>query len=322
MKVLFFGLGSIGNRHARLLKAQFQHSLLAFRSNEGRGKNPLGLRELYTWDDVASECPDVAFVTNPTHLHLETIGQALDIGIRSFFIEKPIDISDQMFEKVLERIRTKGAVTYVAYVMRFHPIVRFLKDWIRDKDVHHVRCVNSSYLPDWRPGQDFSRSYSRFSDQGGGVILDASHEFDMLTYLFGPIRKITGEFGRIADITYDAEDYAEAMVLCGKTTASVYLSYFGKPAQRVISIETSTGRLEADLLGGGVVFCGEPYRTFEINRDQWYLDQLAYFFDNIGNPGMMNRLEEASQLFKMLVQFRSTTSHAGVRGSRKSAPNT
>jgi predicted dehydrogenase len=156
------------------------------------------------------------------------------------------------------------------------------------------------------------------------VILDASHEFDMLTYLFGPIRKITGEFGRIADITYDAEDYAEAMVLCGKTTASVYLSYFGKPAQRVISIETSTGRLEADLIGGEVTFCGQPYRRFGINRDQWFLDQLAYFFENLGNPSMMNGLEEASYLFKTLVQFKSITSlqAAPSQGSRKSAPNT
>ena len=39
------------------------------------------------------------------------------------------------------------------------------------------------FLPDWRKNIAYSKSYSSIKKQGGGVLLDLSHELDYATYL-------------------------------------------------------------------------------------------------------------------------------------------
>ena len=88
MKVVIFGLGSIGRRQARLLLDNFRHELFAFRSNEGIAPNDLGIKEIYNWEEVEKLNPEVAFITNPTFLHLETALKCAKLGMH-LFIEKP-----------------------------------------------------------------------------------------------------------------------------------------------------------------------------------------------------------------------------------------
>ena len=42
-----------------------------------------------------------------------------------------------------------------------------------------------SWLPDWRPDVDYRETYSAQRSLGGGVLLDAIHELDLLVWLAG-----------------------------------------------------------------------------------------------------------------------------------------
>ena len=91
MKVLFLGLGSIGKRHVRLLLKNFDHEVSALRSRKGQGTDiQIGVKELVSWNEVDSTKYDVAFVTNPTSLHLRSALECAQRGMH-LFIEKPID---------------------------------------------------------------------------------------------------------------------------------------------------------------------------------------------------------------------------------------
>jgi len=208
MKVILFGLGSIGLRQASILRS-LNHDLVAFRSAPCP-PNKLGLPEIFTWEEAKAIGGDAAFIMNPTNLHVSTAIACAKIGLH-IFVEKPLSNGLDGLDE-LERICTSEKITcYVAYGLRFHPVIKSLRSMLDAKKVNHVRVACSSYLPSWRQDQDWRKSYSRSIDRGGGVILDLSHEFDYIEHLFGKIGTAKSLVGRASDITIDSEDYADVL---------------------------------------------------------------------------------------------------------------
>ena len=65
--------------------------------------------------------------------------------------------------------------------------------------------------PVYREEKEYKKSYSSIKEQGGGVLLDLSHELDYCNYLMGGDVELFGNHGRQSDITVDSEDYAESI---------------------------------------------------------------------------------------------------------------
>lgn len=308
MKVLFFGLGSIGSKHARLLKERGGCELFAFRSNSGVQKNILGIPEIYSWHEVDALQADVAFITNPTHLHIETALQCADRNM-ALFLEKPLGCDTSGLNDLISVVNKKQLPTYVAYVLRFHPVMNELKRLILGDSIFHARFVCTSHFPSWRPEQDHKKSYSAQKSCGGGVIFEVSHEFDAVEYLFGPIRSMEGDFGRRADVTVDAEDYVNAMIQTDRAPVNVHLNFFSHKQQRIVCIDTEGGCYEADFIGSTIRFnsgSDQWERRIPFERDDMYRNQLNYFFDHINDYRMMNNIFNAAPLFERIVKFRNT----------------
>jgi predicted dehydrogenase len=121
LKVLICGLGSIGSRYVCILKKEFDVDIVLFRSKH-KG-NSLGLPEVYRWDDVSRYAPDVAFITNPTHQHMPAALAAVSAGAH-VLLEKPISHSLAGIRRLEEACNAQKKVCYVAYPLRFVPIVQ------------------------------------------------------------------------------------------------------------------------------------------------------------------------------------------------------
>ena len=52
----------------------------------------------------------------------------------------------------------------------------------------------------WRPGVDYRESYSARADLGGGIVLDAIHELDYMSWLLGPPRAVTAVTARVSEL--------------------------------------------------------------------------------------------------------------------------
>src|SRR3989338_10249479 len=304
-KIVIIGLGSIGKRHARLLLEE-GYDVVAFRSGTQKG-NDLQLPEIFSWNELFKLKPDACFITNPTHLHLKTVQPCLEAGI-PVFLEKPIDMSCENLDACLSMLKERQLPTYVAYVLRFHPVVKALREELQGKKVFHVRGVCTSYLPSWRAGEA-KQYYSAHASQGGGVILDVSHEFDLMDYLLGPLEEIKGNFSRLSHLTENAEDFVDCFMR-SKTGAQInlHLNFLSHHRERRLVIDTEKGCYKGDLLAGKLSFLSEKEESWEkqyhFHSDDLFREQIRYFFDHLHDPTMMNNLVDAAPLYRKIIAMR------------------
>ena len=306
MKILFIGLGSIGQKHARLLNEGYKHELFALRSkNETQSKT--SIIELHNWDLVAQHKPDVAFITNPTSMHIATALRCAQLGCK-LFLEKPLGHSKDGLDDLVNIISQNKLVSYIAYNLRFHPVIQKIKEYLDRGTFLHMHITCSSYLPNWRPEQEVKKSCSANAALGGGVVLDLSHEIDYTEYLLGRTNSISGSFSRRSDITVDVEDYADLILSCERGPANIHINFFSHIKQRVIQIDFKECSLTADLINGTILeYKNESLinrHMFDCPRDYTYIKQLEYFFAHIDDRQMMNNIPEASALYKQIINLK------------------
>lgn len=308
MKVIFFGLGSIGQRHANILLNDYKFDLYAFRSGIDNAHNELGIKELHSWDEVRKLHPAVAFITNPTFRHIETAIRCAEIGCK-LFIEKPIDKDINELDQLIRLVRKNNLVTYVAYCLRFHPVIAKLKQYFNQNKVLHLRAVCTSFYPLWRPTRDYLKTYSANSSLGGGVILDLSHEIDYVAYFLGSVNKLSGNFSKRGKVTLDAEDFSDILVSTDLSPANIHINFFSQLRQRYIQIDFENLTVVGDIINAEIKeYKDETLQKslkLDYDKGQEYKEQIKYFFDNINNSSMMNNLIEAGDLFKKIVSFKN-----------------
>lgn len=311
LKVLFFGLGSIGKRHAIILNKYYNATLYAVRTNKGQETHNLPITEFFNIDDAMKMEPDICFITNPTSFHIPTALECVKHDT-PIFMEKPISHTYDNVDKLGEEIDKRNLLVYVAYNMRFHPVIEHLKQIIssdEDKPVY-FRVICSSYLPSWRPNQNYEISYSAKKEMGGGVIFDVSHEIDYINWLFGDIQDISGYYDKISNLKINSEDIAEIQLKCNDICGSLHLNYFSHLNERKIQIYYNTKYIEGDLLNNKII----TYKNGSVHKFKWilgdregtFIKQMEFFLEQykLNNIHLMNNYKEASKVFKKMVEFK------------------
>lgn len=306
IKVIFFGLGSIGRRHINILRKMSGIDIFAYRSGVNKDVNDLGIEELNNWEEIKAISPEVAFITNPTSLHIETAIKCAKLGMK-LFIEKPVGSTNENLDVLIDEVSKRKLVTYVGYNLRFHPVIRRLKEYLQDKKIYHVSICNSSFLPNWRPDKSIEDLPYVSIQKGGGAVLEQSHEMDYIEYLFGPIEKIRGVFDRASDVTIDVEDFLDALVQTLATSINLHIDFFSMRNERSLKISCENEMIYADLVNSRVEFHDKcDFRTEEMDKDRMvsYSEQMKYFMNNIDNANMMNNILEARDLFNKILAFK------------------
>lgn len=308
MKIIFFGLGSIGKKHVRLLRETGEHEIYALRTKlSDAPEADLGVIEISSWDQADSVRPQVAFITNPTALHMPTAIACARRGI-ALFIEKPLGDSMDGSSELIDLVRARKLPTYVAFVLRFHPVIKKLRELIQGKNVLHLRCICSSFLPLWRPGRDHLKGYSAQSALGGGVITDLSHEIDYISWLLGGVMNINGCYGRQGEVTVDSEDYADILLACPRAPANLHINFLSQQSKREITIDCADATFVGDIIEQKVrVFRAHKLAeeiVCAVEPDDIFRRQHEYFFSHLDDEYMMNNIFEAFELMEKILVWR------------------
>ena len=299
-KIAFVGLGSIATRHLKnvhaYLASQGDSCLVdLYRSSLGRPLaeelQPLVSNTYLYADEIPADRQyDVVFVTNPTSMHYETV-ERFTAHTNSFFIEKPVFDSTEVDEKIFETI--KAIPSYVACPLHYNAVLQYVKQNVNPDEVICARAMSSSYLPDWRPGQDYRKTYSAHKDLGGGVSIDLIHEWDYLTWLFGMPTEYHSMINKVSNLEIDSDDLAIYIGKNDKTTFELHLDYFGRQTQRTLDLFTADDTIHCDLIAGTVNYLkkGETIKL-ESKRNAFQMAEIAHLFEIINNKTISDSTPE------------------------------
>lgn len=217
---------------------------------------------------------------------------------KNFFIEKPVvDIID--IGKDFNEFKSKNC--YVACPIRHGNVIKYLKKNIDLKEINSIRCICSTYLPEWHPNEDYRKSYSAKKELGGGVSIDLIHEWDYLTYLFGKPDVIFSILEKVSNLEIDTEDIAIYISKYENYLLELHLDYFGRFSMREIVIFQNDETIVADILNNKIIFKNNgKIIDFSEERNDFQVEELKYFFKLINNEvENINDIENALDVMKL-----------------------
>ena len=304
--IAFVGLGSIGKRHFKnvceLIESQGDsYDIDLYRSDLSRELPsdilPKVAKQFLYADEISSDkLYDAVFVTNPTSMHYEAVRKFAKHA-KSFFIEKPVSDSTEVDESLFDAIN--NIPSYVACPLRYNPVLQYVKENINYKDAIAVRAISSSYLPDWRPGQDYRECYSAHRNMGGGVGIDLIHEWDYLNHFYGMPKRIFSIQDQISSLEIDSDDIAIYIAKTDTTTIELHLDYFGRKTLRAMDIFLPEDTIHCDIANGIVEYLKEG-KTIQLNteRNAFQMVEIKHFFDIIN--GMIPNDSDVQHAYQVL----------------------
>ncbi|MEK6588364.1 MAG: Gfo/Idh/MocA family oxidoreductase [Chloroflexota bacterium] len=290
MRFLICGLGSIGRRHLRNLRALGQEDIVLYRT--GLSTIPdAELEGLPVAHDLETALerwrPDAALVTNPTALHLDVAVPAARAGCH-LLIEKPVSDRLQGLEVLQNALTVGGGQLLVGFQFRFNPGLIRARELIADGAIGRTLSARAhwgEYLPDWHPWEDYSNSYAARADLGGGAALTLCHPFDYVRWLLGEVNTVRGATRQSEALGLDVEDLVEAVLeLESGCLASVHLDYLQRPPQHWLAIQGSEGTLRWDGRSGDLKWWSAAEGTWHeepaaegYERNTMFLGEMKHF---------------------------------------------
>ncbi len=308
MKVLFVGLGSIGQRHLRNFKeiSDEYDEIYAFRKTDsnlviidGSAQKVDSLEEFYGISCVSSLKkgldlkPDIVFITNPSSLHVDIAIHAAKNGC-NLFIEKPLSDSLEHIEELESLLKEKKLNATVAYQTRFNPCFTIVKDIIDKRKFGNTKSAYfkwGTFLPNHHPYEDFRNSYAARKDLGGGVVLGLSHEIDMIRSFYGFPNDISILDCNQNQLDLDVEDTVSVEMDYSFFDLSfklnLFLTYAQKNEERFFEIEFEKAFLRCNLIKNEIKITHKDDSKPEIisfsklSRNELFLDELKEFLSSV-----------------------------------------
>ena len=191
MNILFFGLGSIGQRHIRnilklkkkikiyALRKSYTTPLLNYNNQKIQGDTSVrykinNIKNLgfFVKNKIKIDC---AFICSPSSFHVKQAIWCIKNNI-PVFVEKPVATNFRDLNKINFLIKKKPNLpNVVGYQLRFNPLINYLKRniFIKKKlgQIYNCEIFHGEHVADFHSYENYQESYASKKSLGGGVIL-------------------------------------------------------------------------------------------------------------------------------------------------------
>jgi predicted dehydrogenase len=328
--VLIIGCGSIGRRHAANAAALATAGVYDSRADATQAcAKETGARAFASLDEALAWQPRAVVIATPHRSHLELARRAVAAGA-DVLVEKPLSHTLEGVGAFLSALEKAGRRAFVVCNMRFHPGPAALRKALAavGKPLF-ARAHFGNYLPNMRPGRDYRELYAARRAEGGGVVLDAVHEIDYLTWLFGPVAAAACHAAKLSDLDLDVEDHALiALTHARGVAASVELDYLRACKSRGCEIVGAEGvlvwasdgkdpeRCAVRLYRGATQAWEDIAQVPRVDIAQPYRELMRAFLDELEHPGtqpIASAAEGAAVLATALAALQSVHDGGAAR---------
>lgn len=312
--ILIIGAGSIGQRHIRNLWQLGYDNLIVYRQRNLPFRNigDAKVKVIKDWHEVKKMKPAIAIICTPTAQHMQQILDCLELDMH-IFTEKPLSHNLEKIDELKQGIKDKNKLLQVAYMMRFHPLMKKLKEFIENKTYGELLSFHThwgSYLPDWHPWEDYREGYAARKEYGGGVALTLSHDLDLVNWLVdSSVKEYKKQFTYDALPGIDVECIADYIISYESgVTGSVHLSYVEKVPERYyfFAFENASILINyfADSMEVRTSAGNELMVASDFDKNDHFIEEIKYFFHAINEMEVysefsLSQIDESKLLIKM-----------------------
>ncbi len=310
MNVLCVGGGSIGERHLRCFQQTEPCKVAICETLDERRERLVkdyDVEGFPSIDDALQREWDLVIVATPANFHIEH-ALAFKDSTKAWMIEKPLSTG---FDRIDElKAAAEGKVLGVAYVYRIHPASQAIRAMIEEKtfgEPLEVTVTGGQHFPTYRPA--YREIYYTDHRTGGGAIQDgATHIFDLIQYLVGPIDWVFCDYGHQALEGVEVEDtvHLTGRAGGGKIMINLAMNQFMAPNESAFQVNAKDGSMR-------MTWNEQRYGTMRLGDSEWeWSDVLVHERDDLfgwqakrmveacqGEKPVLCPLEEAIQALKV-----------------------
>src|SRR5260221_5887434 len=225
--------------------------------------------------------------TTPNDAHLETT-RAAAAAAKQVFLEKPIANTVSEGRAITEACRKAGVVLALGYQRRRESQFRWIRERIDAGDFGKLVNAEANISRD-RLGKVDVNSW-RYTAAGmpGGVMLQIGiHYADVLEYLIGPVKAVSGRFAQlvlpgdnpdVASLVLEHESGALSTLNASYASASEYylMNIYGKEASAYYDMLQGLRVLKRGAAGASPVPCA---------KNDTFVEELEEFADAVRGGG-------------------------------------
>jgi len=273
LRVLLVGCGSIGKRHARVLRQLGVKTLFACDPVPAQVE---AAAEYARFDGVASSLeaglalkPDVVFLCTPPAMHVAQATRAIESGCH-VFSEKPLSADLRGISELEGLIASTGRKFMVGLCFRYHRGLLRARQMLNEGRIGRVvsiRALMGEHLPEIRP--DYRDLY--LAKCNGAFEL--MHDIDLAIWYAGQeVRSVRSIHGVFSDIGIEAPDLVEVLMeFPDRCAASVHLDFFQLPRRRQIELMGTRGTITVEFASWNEC----TISVFDMKSREWAVEVLA-----------------------------------------------
>jgi predicted dehydrogenase len=193
IRIGMIGTGGISNVHLRYLSnlddveitalCDIDEIALQKRHRQYGGRSYTDYNEMLEKEELGA-----VYLCTPPEVREEPLVACAERGL-PVFCEKPVERTVEKARHVAAELAKRNARVQVGYPFRSMDTIRRLRDEIAADTIH---LVQSSYLCDVSLRMSLPAWFYDKSRSGGGLVDQATHNLDLLRYLFGEVTEVKG----------------------------------------------------------------------------------------------------------------------------------
>lgn len=288
-KIVVVGLGSIGRRHARLLRERIDLSVEVCEPSQDaveRAAADIGDAVVHSCLESALKArPDMVVIATPHVAHAEQSIAALVAGA-DVLCEKPLCVSPDEATRMTTAARRNHRKLVVGFQMHFNPGMLRIRELINSGTlgtILHFHCRVGTFIT-------LANSLSRYQENmEGALLLDYAHQPDLLMWLLGELPRgvtMTGVQGGNLPLTSNPNILSLTLDYERPLLATVHLNYVQMPQRHEYEVVGDKGWVLFDHDAGTLRIGMRETQTItteqhSTERDDMYRAEHQAFIDTV-----------------------------------------